>query len=89
MIVADILKSSVATTNFGLPSDEAELDDAMRSLATILCEDSDTYNDETVQQCRENQYVKALAAFLDHRMCVPRDMGTLSAASIKRLASSL
>merc|ERR1711920_274451 len=31
---------------------------------------------------------EALASFLDERMCVPRDMGAMSAAAIKRIASN-
>ncbi len=97
LIVADVLKQRGKKSGFGfdfdLPteSEVTELDEAMRSLATILCQDSDSfrYDDDIVQECKGTKYVKALASFLDHRMCVPRDMGTFSAASIKRLASSL
>ncbi len=95
LIVADVLKQRKGgkRSDFDLPteSEMMELDEAMRSLATILCQDSDSfrYDDDTIEQCKGTKYVKTLAAFLDHRMCVPRDMGTFSAASIKRLASSL
>jgi hypothetical protein len=32
---------------------------------------------------------QTLASFLDERMCVPRDMGCLSAATMKQIASKL
>lgn len=56
-----------------------ELEDALQELAlTLLNGETSTTNDA----------VKTLAAFLDERMCVPRDMGAMSAAAIKLIAHS-
>ena len=38
------------------------------------------------KEARDVKGVVALAKFLDDRMCVPRDMGALSANAIKRLS---
>ena len=81
-IVKDISKNN---KNYDLPSDTNELDETMRSLACLLCNE-DRYSDEIVQTCKDKhgKHVRSLAAFLDDRMCVPRDMGVLSAAYFKR-----
>jgi len=57
----------------------------MRSLATLLC-DSGKFSEDIVIACEEKRgtELRSLAAFLDDRMCVPRDMGALSAAWFKR-----
>ena len=57
-----------------------KLDETLRSLAHVLITGDDTI-------IMSNEYVKELATFLDTRMCVPRDMGSLSAAAIKRLGA--
>ena len=62
-------------------SDEKVVNEAMRALADILINNNDA--------SKSVEGVGALAAFLDHRMCVPRDMGAMSAASIKQLAYEL
>lgn len=64
---------------------EVVLDEAMRSLAVLLC-DENRFSESTVEACEElrGTELRALAAFLDDRMCVPRDMGALSAAWFKR-----
>lgn len=55
----------------------------MRALATMLCQNNNNIIYKDVPGVAE------LASFLDHRMCVPRDMGSMSAASIQRLAHQL
>jgi hypothetical protein len=90
--VKDTLKRSDSLEGKGIPLDEKNLDRAMRALATILIygtEDDGKY-DELKQASSEAASVNgvyALAKFLDERMCVPRDMGSMSAAAIKRLAA--
>jgi hypothetical protein len=66
-------------------ADHQVLDEAMRSLAVLLC-DSGRFSDTVVGACEElrGTELHSLAAFLDERMCVPRDMGALSAAWFKR-----
>ena len=88
LIVKDVAKRVGVKSNiFDLPSNEKDLDLAMRSLACILCDDR--YDKETVEECKNDSYVKSIASFLDERMCVPRDTGAMNAACIKRLAASL
>lgn len=62
------------------------LDEAMRSLAVLLC-DKDRFSEPIVAACEERRgtELRSLAAFLDDRICVPRDMGAPSAAWFKRL----
>lgn len=76
-ILADALKRG----GDGLPmQSEEELDTALRELAMLLFEHK--------EEC-DNPHVGALARFLDERMCVPRDMGAMSAAAMKHLANKL
>jgi len=82
MIVQDIEKRF--GTDFPTGTD---LDATMRSLACILCEDR--YDSNCLEECTNDKHVQQLAAFLDERMCVPRDMNALSAAYFKRLAAVL
>jgi glutathione S-transferase len=72
-IVKDVMKQQQ-----GLGMRESELDDAMRALVLALIEGGTS----TVTSAG----VGRLAAFLDQRMCVPRDMGAMPAAAIKQLA---
>jgi len=71
-----------------LPNDDDGMDRAMRALASLLAEgvetDCDIHNDFAAVPG-----VGALASFLDERMCVPRDMGPMSAAAIKRVSFKL
>jgi len=64
------------------------LDEAMRSLAVLLCGAHGGFSAETIEACGEEGGgdPRRLAGFLDDRMCVPRDMGALSAACFKRLS---
>jgi hypothetical protein len=79
-ILGDALKRA-ADWGQGLPETESEIDYAMR----YLCR-------ELIQGNQETQFsppvVKIMASFLDDRMCVPRDMGAMSAAAIKHIANS-
>lgn len=83
-IAADIMKRLPLSGDWvdaGLPTNEDGLDEAMRGLVAALIDD-DADNDSSPP----TQEVGALASYLDERMCVPRDMGMLSAAAIKRLS---
>lgn len=75
----------------GIPLDEKGLDSVMLALACILVYGSENdghYNDLEVASKNAHGVdgVYYLARFLDDRMCVPRDMGMMSADAIKRLA---
>jgi len=74
-----------ALKNYSDGDTSADLDEAMRSLAVLLCGEG-SFSKERVDACREQcgESARSLAAFLDERMCVPRDMGALSAAHFKR-----
>ena len=90
-IVKDIMKRAGSLEGKGIPLDEKNLDSAMRALATILIYGKETGKYDDLEQYSAEAAsvngVYALAAFLDDRMCVPRDMGSMSAAAIKRLAA--
>ena len=91
-IVKDTLKRAGSLEGTGIPLDEKNLDRAMRALATILIygAEADGKYDELEQASADAASVDGvyeLASFLDERMCVPRDMGAMSAAAIKRLAA--
>lgn len=86
MILPDIQKRrSAKLVEQNLPDDNEELDIIMRALATVLSEDM--FDVDVFGQHKLRNDVIELAAYLDQRMCVPRDMNRLSAASIKRLAA--
>ncbi|KAL7471820.1 hypothetical protein ACHAXS_012129 [Conticribra weissflogii] len=91
-IVKDTLKRAGSLEGMDIPLDEKGLDDTIRALATILiygCAENGHYNElETASKEAMNvRGVLDMAGFLDQRMCVPRDMGCVSAAAIKRLAA--
>lgn len=82
MIVNDIEKRrDMKTTAHDLPAGQ-ELDESLRCLASILCDDE---FESSLSECKQNFHVTEIAAFLDERMCVPRDMGALSAAYFKKI----
>ncbi|KAL9186587.1 hypothetical protein ACHAXT_005825 [Thalassiosira profunda] len=89
-IVTDTLKRADSLEDSGLPLDEEGLDGAMRALtAMLIYGDQDGHYDELEAASKEAQDVNgvfAMASFLDQRMCVPRDMGAMSADAIKRLS---
>lgn len=82
-IIQDLLKQAPSSPwrKKGLPTTQEEADLAMRGLATALLSDGDKEVAESISGAI------ALAGFLDERMCVPRDMGAMSASTIKMLAS--
>ena len=82
-IFADALKRGETSPwkDKGLATSESELDEFMRAMVHALFEDNEDVD--------VAQGVLALAGFLDERMCVPRDMGTMSASAIKKLAWKL
>ena len=84
-IVKDVVKqaSSAAWSGKGLPDSEEAADKALRAMVQALLSDTDAPNIE------EKAIVQSMAAFLDTRMCVPRDMGAMTAATIKNLAARL
>jgi glutathione S-transferase len=91
-IVKDTLKRATSLEGKGIPLDEDNLDCVMRALATILIygTSADGKYDELEHASAEAASVNgvyAFARFLDERMCVPRDMSSMSAAAIKRLAA--
>mmetsp|Transcript_122 Transcript_122/g.188 ORF Transcript_122/g.188 Transcript_122/m.188 type:complete len:471 (+) Transcript_122:73-1485(+) len=63
-------------------SSESELDEIMRAMIYILIHQ----DGEEAKDAKNVHGVGEFATFLDERMCVPRDMGSMSAASIKYLA---
>ena len=90
-LVKDILKRSSTLHDTGMPLDEKGLDETMRALTSILIygtEEDGHYKDMDVasKEAWDVKGVVAFAKFLDDRMCVPRDMGALSANAIKRLS---
>ncbi|KAL7427621.1 hypothetical protein ACHAXH_000641 [Discostella pseudostelligera] len=90
-LVRDILKRASTLDGAGIPLDEKGLDETMRALASILIYGIQTdgqYNEMEVvsKEAWDVNGVVALAKFLDERMCVPRDMGAMSADAIKRLS---
>lgn len=81
-ISADVLKRAGGSALEGLlPSTESDLDEALRALVCVLL-DSD-------EDAKSTLGVGTLVSFLDERMCVPRDMGAMSASAIKKLALEL
>ncbi|KAL3799765.1 hypothetical protein HJC23_010415 [Cyclotella cryptica] len=94
-IVMDTLKQCTRSNSNSksILTDEKQLDEAMRALSTILVygADEDGMYDELNIASKEAYNVDGvldLAAFLDERMCVPRDMGAMSADAIKRVATA-
>ena len=83
MIAKDIVKNC---DDPALVGDSEILDEAMRSLAVVLM-DRNGPSEDVVRACEERRgtELRSLAAFLDERMCVPRDMGAPSAACFKRI----
>jgi glutathione S-transferase len=67
-----------------LPETAHEVDETLRELVDVLLND-----DYDLLTNASRRSVGSLAAFLDERMCVPRDMGAMSAATIKVLAWKL
>ena len=85
-ICQDIIKQSgkPAWNNWGLPDSLSSADLAIRKLVKLLIDGGDI---NSLHPGGED--VGVLATFLDERMCVPRDMGFMSAAVIKNLSVQL
>jgi glutathione S-transferase len=66
---------------------EKEIDAALHGLVSRLIKYHDEGDDATFDD--SNEACADLAAYLDERMCVPRDMGSMSAATIKRAAVAM
>jgi hypothetical protein len=83
-IIRDAVKrAATAPWSAGnLPKTEAKIEEAMKGLVQVLLH-QDIPGDDS------SQAIGALAGFLDERMCVPRDMGAMSAASLKKVAWDL
>jgi glutathione S-transferase len=81
-IMKDMLKRGGGASSKGLSSAEEEVDLGLRALACVLL-------DEEGENAKDVPGLAAIAKFLDERMCVPRDMGAMSAATIKVLACEL
>ena len=75
-------------TEKGMPTDGAGLDVALRILAACLIDDGDR-SVRDWDGCFLTLDALALGLYLNERMCVPRDMGAMSAAAIKRLAATI
>ena len=60
-----------------------EIDEALRAVAWLLAEG------EAAAPARTVPLVPELAAYLDERVCVPRDMGAPAAAEIRKLHNEL
>jgi len=65
-----------------LPETEQDVDRALRGLVSSLL-------GSEAEGESEAGAIGAMASFLDHRMCVPRDMGAMPAACIKAAARKL
>ena len=82
-----IMNDTAKNARLSLKKLESEqLDEVMRALADILLS-KDLSDDDIYEVCNAVESVGEFASFLDSRMCVPRDMGMLSAAAIKRISS--
>jgi glutathione S-transferase len=83
-IIRDAVKRAATApwSASNLPKIESEVEAALKGLIQVLL-DQDIPGDDPLQA------VGALAGFLDERMCVPRDMGAMSAACLKKVAWDL
>ena len=79
-IIKDMIKRVPWEKNANLPDNEKDIDAALKDLVESLTTQDNAASDLTT--------AKAIASFLDDRMCVPRDMGAMPAATIKLFASS-
>jgi len=86
-IIMDFSKRKNSNGNIeiekGLPVVGDELDTCMRAIVCLLCKDN--FGEDIMKECSDVSGVRELTLFLDERMCVPRDMGSLSAQSMKKL----
>lgn len=86
-IVADVVKRATTDRQWmetDLPDSPMAVDETLREMVDVLLnEDGDLLTNAS------RRTVGSLASFLDERMCVPRDMGAMPAATIKVLAWNL
>lgn len=86
-IIVDTVKRATSDQKWketDLPDTSEQVDETLREMAdTLLNDDFDLLTNAS------RRTVGSLAAFLDERMCVPRDMGCMSASAIKVLAWNL
>ena len=82
-IIQDISKRAELPT-----TESAVLEEALQFLVHLLLKNRGV-EDVNKKASIVRDTVVALTAFLDERMCVPRDMGAMSAACIKKLAVEL
>ena len=68
---------------------EQEVDLSLQVLVKQLLQWHDNDDKKILVDGKNKDIVANLAAFLDERMCVPRDMGAQSAATIKKLSIAL
>ena len=76
---------------YALPTgtDTASYDAALRCVVTrLLIESGAELEEASAEELGQDAVVAALAAHLDHRVCVPRDVGAPAAEAIRRLARS-
>jgi glutathione S-transferase len=85
-IVKDTLRRATDRTwkETDLPRTAEEIDETLREMVDVLLND-----DYDLLTNASRRSVGSMASFLDERMCVPRDMGVMSAAAIKVLAWKL
>lgn len=86
-IMKDIEKRAVISHPLLAECTQDGVDVAMRAMVCLLCQDDLDFRDcELNTRCMSyKEDIVLVATYLDDRMCVPRDMGCLSAAALKRL----
>lgn len=90
-ILRDLLTQATkpAWKSFGLPTEPEEAEQALVSLVDALLLPTDQGTSGGSSNKRPPlDFMGAVAAFLDERMCVPRDMGAMAAGTIKVLAKT-
>ena len=87
-LVTDTLKQQARgnTNSDAVPSTEDDLDETLRELVQVLLDEDE---DGSTLTNHSRLTVGAMASFLLHRMCVPRDMGAVPAASLQQVAWQL
>ena len=93
-IMAQNRKAIIKDATKGMDLSELEIDTALRGLVTRLvqCQENDGEMTSVLYIDDEKdvvEHVANLAVYLDKRMCVPRDMGAMSAACVKNIAVAM